>query len=67
MRGRKNWNILLSKFCINNKIDINETSIENKNIIIDKGFVGQGYIIQLFVSLEIMTFFVLKKRIKKLL
>ena len=51
----------------NNKIDINETSIENKNIIIDKGFVGQGYIIQLFVSLEIMTFFVLKKSIKKLL
>ena len=52
---------LLWKFCINNKIDINETSIENKNIIIDKGFDRQGFIIQLFSIFRNNDFFCIKE------
>ena len=60
----QNRNILW-KYCINNKIDINETSIDNKNLIVDKGYGREGYIIQLFSIFRNNEYFCIKERRKE--
>jgi len=57
----ENKNILW-KYCINKKIDIMETQIENKNIVIDNGFGESGFIIQLFGIFKANNNFCLKEQ-----
>ena len=53
---------ILWKYCIDKKIDIARTEIENKNNDIDNGFGESGYIIQLFSIFKNKINFCLKEQ-----